>query len=338
MVKPKNILKMNSTKVFVFEYISCYEDLPPEIAVEGLSMFSMLMRDFSEFANPFSLKTFNTPIDYAEISSYFIPNWKKEIYCVEKDLIELFKSGCEKSDYVCFIAPEDEKILYKLTKIADKYNNLCSPSKAVKIASDKWRTYKKLKKYVNFPKTSLKPLSINSIVKPRFSCGGEGIKFYKKGEVQKNVIYQEYIEGRKLSVSFIAGDEIKILSINEQIIDSFKYFGSKIVTLNSSLEKEIENIVHEISNRLKLFGYCGVDLIHSDEFFVVDVNARLTTSSIMLKDGGNINIGKSLIDNFYSKLNVERAKKGVKVFKGDGELTLVKYKDSKISLTKLEKT
>ncbi len=323
---------MNTTNVFVFEYVSCYEKLQPEIVVEGLAMFSTLMRDFNEFARAFSISTPNSSIVESKISSYFSPFWLKDIRFEEKELEELFKDGCESSDFVSFIAPENEGLLYKLAKIADKHNSLCSPAKAIEIAADKWKTYKKLKNCVNFPETSLKPLDGIFVAKPRVSCGGEGIELckVKKGDI----IYQRYIKGRNLSVSFIAGDEVKILSINEQILNGFSYTGGKIVKVDAFAEKKIEEIVEIVAEKLGLFGYCGIDLIYAEELFVVDVNARLTTSSVMLKECG-LNLGKLMLDNYYGKLEVERVFKPIAVVKKSGNLELVEFKNCVISLEKV---
>lgn len=173
-------------------------------------------------------------------------------------------------DYALIIAPEEENILYNLTKILEKYKikNLGSSSKAIKIAGDKYLMYKKLKDIVNIPKTWLG----RYIIKKRDGCGGE-FKF-----IDESYIIQEYVEGESLSVSSIVGkNKIYFLSLNRQFINC-GYKGGEI-NINhpkkGEIFKEVEKCLKNIEG---LFGYVGVDVVVNDDIHIVDINPRITTS------------------------------------------------------------
>ncbi len=322
---------MNSAEPFVFEFAGCTNYcVPQSIAVEGLAMFSAMMRDFSEFCKPKSFAFENAPVYKAFISDYFaVEKWVdrvdkckiREALKVEGNsylryLFEKFMEFCEVSDCTLVIAPEDDMLLYRLSRIADKYNNLGSPSKAVKVSSDKWKVYKKLKGKVSFPETSLRPLDCKHVVKPRISCGGAGIRMmctdfqsseqFKSQPFKRGVMYQEYIEGIPLSVSLVVGEEAKVISLNEQILDGFEYAGARVPapTGRKNSESVVEEVVSEAVEAvtsLKLFGYCGVDVIYGDRAYVVDVNARLTTPAVAFKAAYGINLGKVILKNFEGR-------------------------------------
>ncbi len=335
---------MSSIKVFVFEFASCINvELNPGIAVEGFGMFLTMMRDFSRNVisrnvTPANLANLNTtPISFIRpgftqdiAKEYFSPqDWNAERLDVSDDAEEysrVFEEWCEKSDRVLLIAPEDDMILYELSRIADRYSSLGSSSDAVRVCSDKWEVYRKLKGKVDMPETSLKPLScFREIIKPRISCGGQGIRFYdeecegcedcksrksrksceehevcEKGKSSKgDYIYQEFIDGISLSVSMIAGDDISIVSVNEQILKNFEYHGAVVpARVKESIKREVIEVGAEVADNLKLRGYCGVDVVYSDRPYVVDVNARLTTPSIAFFAAYGINLGKLILENY----------------------------------------
>ncbi len=310
--------RTNSTKVFVFELASCSNvELSPGIVVEGLGMFSTLMRDFSLVSTPSS---FSRPGVIEGLSEYFAPDrWKSRIELVHSEecergdknsydqALELFEEWCERCDRVIAIAPEDEMMLYEFSRIADKHCNLGCSSKVVKVCSDKWKIYNRLKSTVNLPETSLNPLSVErQLVKPRTSCGGCGIGFYDGNDRKaRSVIYQEFVEGINLSVSLIVGDSVAVLSVNEQVLKGFEYFGAVVpARISKRVRKEVEDVATEVASRLGLRGYCGVDIVYSDVPYVVDVNARFTTPSVAFLAAYGFNLGKMLLEN-YEKGSVE---------------------------------
>ena len=283
-------------KVFLFEYATCVGCGSDSIAVEGLGMFTALYRLFSSFSEPFTV--FNE---------------------------EEFDRAIEKADYSLVIAPEDDFLLYRLTKKIES-GNLGSKPVGVAIASDKWLTYQAIKKKANTPKTSLKPLDPPFVAKPRVSCGGSGIKLLNSNsKLPEGYVAQEYVEGRSLSVSLLVGDEIEVLSVNEQLVRGFEYAGSVVpADVESNVVEEVIRAVEAIKG---LFGYVGVDVILAEQPYVVDVNPRMTTSAILLSDVYGINLAELIVRNYEGKEIPE--------FKARQRLALKKVEAEKANFVKV---
>lgn len=288
-------------KVFLFEYATCGDETPESIAVEGAGMFKALYEGFREILN---VESFVRP-EFAEI--FPLPsteNW-----------FEDFERCVEESDYALIIAPEDDLLLFELTKAVEKRTaNLGSSSKGVFTTSDKWLTYQVIKGKVNTPKTSLKPLEPPFVIKPRISCGSEGIRLSQ--EVPEGFIAQEFIEGLDVSVSLLVGDDIRVLSVNGQIIDGFRYKGA--IVPHECGNDVIEEAIKAVESIDGLFGYVGVDLVVSDIPYVVDINPRITTPAILFRDVYRINFADLLIRNYEGKPIPE--------FRATKKLMLKKYR------------
>ncbi len=270
-------------KVFLFEFATCFGGLPAEIAVEGLGMFKALYEGFIDFCEVVSFLSLDCDFDVLTFE------------CEDKFLCHL-----ERSDFALIIAPETDWNLLKLTKLVEKSGipNLGSSSKAIEVTSDKWELYRRLKGKVRMPKTSLRPIDPPFLVKPRVGCGGEGIRI--ADEVPDGYLAQEFVKGMDVSVSLIVGDEIKVLSVNRQIIESFKYRGAVVPF---DFREDIMETALKVAESIKgLFGYVGVDMVVSEEdVYVLEVNARVTTPSILFRDVYGMNLAKLLMRNYEGK-------------------------------------
>ncbi len=278
-------------KVFLFEFATCFGDLPPSVAVEGLGMFKSLYEGFVEFCDVVSFLGLDVDFDVLSFD------------CDDKFICHL-----ERSDFALIIAPETDWQLLKLTRIVEEVGvpNLGSSSKAIEVTSDKWELYRRLKGKVRMPKTSLRPMDPPFIVKPRVGCGGEGIRIADR--VPDGYIAQEFVKGIDLSVSLIVGDGADVLSVNRQIIESFRYAGAEVPY--EMREDVIETAFRVVEAIKGLFGYVGVDVIlSSEEVYVVDVNARITTPSILFRDVYGMNLARILVRNYEGKRGFEHAPK-----------------------------
>ncbi|RLF61003.1 MAG: ATP-utilizing protein [Thermoplasmata archaeon] len=272
--------------ICLFEYATYFgiKKINPSLAIEGLGMFKSLLNGFEK------IMKVNTSIS--------------DDICLFKQYPRKcrFEDILEKSEYALVIAPESEKELYNLTKKAEKYcNNLGSSSKAIRIAGDKWLSYKRLKSFM--PKTEIfkgsTKLDFPLIAKPRNGCGCEGIIMIKKekdlNKVPNGYILQEFVEGKPYSASFIIGDEITRISTQTQEIRNFKYRGARIPV-------EIEDyILEEALSKIKgLFGYVGIDFIVGEEGIrIIEINARATTPIIAFKHVYGINVSELIFNNYY---------------------------------------
>ena len=98
-------------------------------------------------------------------------------------------------------------------------------------------------------------------------------------------IVQPFITGTAMSLSVFFDDKPYLLSCNQQIItgnNQLTYEGS-IVNLpfpNGLTKTEATTMLTKLQSLLpKLWGFVGIDLIvNEDEYWIVDINPRLTTS------------------------------------------------------------
>ncbi|MCS7130559.1 MAG: ATP-grasp domain-containing protein [Archaeoglobaceae archaeon] len=282
-------------KLFLFEFATCGERVADSIAVEGLAMFKTLYHGFKKHCEVLAFVR-------EEFNFLGLPFGK----------LEEIENWLEKCDSFLIVAPEDEFILLNLTKKAEKYcENLGSSSRAIAITSDKWKLYKKLKGKVLMPKTSKKELKEKFLVKPRVSCGGEGIGFTE--DVKNGFIAQEFISGKPLSVSLIVRDEIEVVSVNEQILENFRYKGAVVpARIDQRTAMEVcEEAIKAVESVPGLKGYVGVDLVYSDQPYVIEINARITTPIIAFDRAYGANVADMILGDFeYSWLRRQKIEKG----------------------------
>jgi hypothetical protein len=211
------------------------------------------------------------------------------------------------------IAPEDDDLLLELTEIAERRAvNLGSRAEGIKIASNKWETYKRLKNKVNLPLTSKKPLEPPFLIKREKSCGGEGIRVVNEevDSIETGYIAQEIVQGKALSVSLIAGDSIEVLSINEQIINNFAYSGA-VIPAKIDEEEVTESAIKAVECIRGLHGYVGVDVVLAEEPYIIEINARLTTPSIAFEKVYGINLSKLIYDNTFGVSRLSNMRRGI---------------------------
>ena len=122
------------------------------------------------------------------------------------------------------------------------------------------------------------------VVKPRTGCGSEGVRVTSFARAGPDEIVTRYHEGLHLSASFIVGGGSFLpLTINRQLIDfqgdGMSYQGSQ-VPYNTPRADEIWAEARAAASALSLSGYAGIDFVLGERPWVVDVNARPTTSII----------------------------------------------------------
>ncbi|ACV24989.1 tyramine--L-glutamate ligase [Methanocaldococcus fervens] len=259
--------------ILFFEYAiaSGFED--EGILEEGKMMFNTLLNQFLEIDNVTSLIHKDFADDYKDFENLKIVEIEDD-KDIEIKLNDILKN--EKIDYALTIAPEDENILYNLTKIIEKYpvKNLGCSSNAIKVAGDKYLTYLTIKDYVKTPKT-FKPKKY--VIKKIDGCGGKFNLF------DENFLIQEFVEGESLSVSLIVGKKIYPLSLNRQYIDERGFVGGE-VNIKHRLKDEIFNeAIKAVKCIDGLNGYVGVDVIVNDEIYIIEINPRITTTIYGLK-------------------------------------------------------
>ncbi|WP_292460935.1 tyramine--L-glutamate ligase [Methanothermococcus sp.] len=312
-------------KVLLFEYaVGSGEIVENNIFEEGKLMYNKLLNDFLN--DGFSVITIiadklNKSYYYNSLKNK--PNLK--IYNPEKDykskLNELLNNM--DMDIALIIAPECNNILYDLTKMVEKHDNIInlgSSSKGIEIAGNKYLTYQKIRDYVKTPKTfSLKKY----IVKEVDGCGGA------HQIIDENYIIQEFIDGESYSTSFIVQNsnnssnrKIYPLCLNKQYIGNEKYCGGETNISHPLKDKIIEESKKALKRIDGLNGYVGVDILidKNNEIYVLEINPRITTSIV----GLNINpsLAKLLVDNVFKRNLIYKLNTGKKFIRREGSFFL----------------
>jgi predicted ATP-grasp superfamily ATP-dependent carboligase len=168
------------------------------------------------------------------------------------------------------------------------------------------------------------------VIKPEDGIGAESIYYFEtqyqikhffqefrhKVEYGRKYIIQEFIEGKDLSASligvpYIMDSQIKnplLLSINAQNVNIknsnyySEYYGGYTPIENYQKTKNNLSLMLEKINFSEFSGYFGIDFIRTTDskLYFIEINPRLTTSYIGLRNVINQNPAKLILD---SKLN-----------------------------------
>ena len=279
-----------SMKLLIFEFATATGLDDPSITAEGHAMLYGLLDDLK------GLKTHHLISDVSEIeNSESIPVFLND------DIEKWLKMNIQNYDACLPIAPEENNILYDLTRIIEEQGVeiIGSSSNAVKLTTNKFDTYNILKD--KFPITKTEQVYFNDsdrkiseyevyfhnhvknssskVVKPAdgVSCLGVTVvnsfnEFMKAHDHLKMFtklpyfIIQEYIPGINISVSLLSnGDSAVPLSLNFQYVSlnsgEIKYRGGKVPIKHTLSEIAMETAKNAVESIDGLKGYIGVDMI-----------------------------------------------------------------------------
>ncbi len=306
-------------KILILEYITAMGIDDPSLWSEGQAMLDGFLEDFKD-----------KDVDYLISLDQSISG---NNYCnpvkLEGELMDWLGKNISNYDSCLVIAPEENFILYDITNFIEKkgVNVIGSSSDAVMTCSDKFKMYESLKDKVPIIETekvffkdinSYKPFNNKRILKPADGVSCSGIHVVNsKDEMKKAAslietdipyfIIQNFIEGTSTSVSLITnGSEAVPLSLNLQNIhfsDSGINYNGGQVPLTHELEDEAKEAAKravESINGIK--GYVGVDMILGDEVHLVEINSRITTPYVALRNLLNFNLGDAILDSMDGKL------------------------------------
>jgi len=307
-------------KLFLYEHITSGalidEPLPTSLAREGNDMLTAIVQDLIQLANIELILLRDIRLDPLENSAthqlYTIDN----LACFHRRYLDAINHA----DMVLAIAPETDDVLHKIQQqiLNSGTQLLASHTEATQISSDKYLCHQILTANGISSPTTVKASewSLNKfssatgfIIKPQDGAGCIDTFFMTDSSTLNtwleshsndlnNAIVQPYIEGLTISLSLLADhNDIRVLAINQQNMtlnnDKLVFLGSIVNGVTetdlsfSQATKIAQNIHRAITG---LWGFVGIDLIiHQDELFVVDINPRLTTSYIGLKQSLNHN-------------------------------------------------
>ena len=133
------------------------------------------------------------------------------------------------------------------------------------------------------------------VIKPIKGSGADRVRI-SEALPGKDEFSQQYIEGEPFSVSLVAsrvvgdaclffsGKPPLVLAVNRQFIEAgpegaLRYLGGETPVHPAREEEMIRTAIKSVEV-LGCQGYCGVDMVVSDDIYVVDVNPRITTSLV----------------------------------------------------------
>ncbi len=337
-------------RIVIYEYLSgggyAEKPIPPGILAEGFGMLRCLAADFKNAGhevtvflddrvsklNPPLQAHATVPIFYADEPKMFLPRI------------------AEINDLVYVVAPETDQTLQSLVKLVEATGkaSLNCTSNAITAVSDKSLLYGQLQKHgFLIPKTTImkkadslehvkrtieKGFLFPVVFKPTdgTSCGGISL-VRSRADVEKALnkiksefksdkfIIQEFISGEPASVSLICnGTKAAVLGLNKQIISlnapsQDSCYQGGVVPFDNPMKQEAFAVAQKAVELFSgLRGYVGVDVIlGQNDVYVLDLNPRLTSSYIGLREVMGVNVGQALVDAVIeNKLPTEKPSRG----------------------------
>ncbi len=320
-------------KLLVFEYSSITRQ--DNLISEGFGMLKGILNDLEVIDQIDVTYLLNKDLKIKDFKNITRIN-------IESDICTWLEDNCQDYDDCLFIAPEDDLIQYNITRILED-NDVCiigSDSTASFICSSKYRTYEVLPESIKKIPTRLvriddidyreiqELLSKKTlIVKPVDKTSSDMIykidsisnlkRVLERYEYEKidEFLLQEYIPGVSVSCSIICSqNKTRIISHNLQEITEYDnqitYTGC-VTPQDHPQKKQIEEITYDVVARIKgLRGFIGIDYIISENaIYFVEVNARITTPFIVLRQLAKENLTEvminSVVKNQLSDVTIE---------------------------------
>ncbi len=295
-------------KILVSEFITggglTAEPLPASLAQEGQMMLEAIVSDLME------LNDIDVEVTLDERCVMKPVPKNITVHIINNNYRESFYQLCQKVDAVLVVAPESDdslEIISQLVLAAGKLLSGSSPE-VIRLTSSKLATAEYLTEQ-NIPVINTRrfddilfqqeDLIKNSgwIVKPDQGVGCEQVYFCETEETIKlaaskceKAIVQPMINGVPASLSMLCHKgHCRVIGYNEQMIERqgnrLQYAGTKVNALLDHKD-QLDQLAESVSTALpELRGYVGMDVIISDDkISVVEINPRLTTSYVGLRE------------------------------------------------------
>ncbi|MGD8506798.1 MAG: ATP-grasp domain-containing protein [Candidatus Bathyarchaeota archaeon] len=275
------------------------------------------------------LEAFNPPIKVDKVVSISSSN---EL----SDNLEKFSKAV---DAVYVIAPESGQTLQKLVELVETSGGLSlnSQTEAIKKTSNKMIAFQILKKRgMVIPETVMIDLDENVegiknltrrlkfplVFKPADGVGCCGLSVVRdeshmvaavrkiaKESLNEQFVAQELVEGFSVSASVISTNEKALpITLNKQMVtlaspDEESCYHGGIVPFNHMSKDEALEVAQKAVESIDgLRGHVGVDMVLTRNGPVVmEVNPRLTTSYIGLREVMNLNVAQAIIDAVFRR-------------------------------------
>ncbi len=313
---------------------------------EGFAMLSAVIEDFRDAGAQIvttldaRLKKFRNNLKAHQI-----------VEVSEGEIEDKFEQTVNDADATLLIAPESGNLLFELAKKVEHSGKvLLGPSSnAIKLTTDKAETHiAALDAHVLVPSAirvafSEKPELVHKICsqigypvvfKPIDGVGGAGICIIANQQdiaggmqtVQQETSLdvfqiQKFINGLDLSVSAIATEtRVLPLSLNAQLVKlappggQSEYRGGYL-PISHTLEQEAFENTQKILKSIKgSLGYLGLDFVFSYAPFLIEINPRITTSYLGLREVLDRNPARLILDSIKDNLPKKVTLKNATVF------------------------
>lgn len=247
------------------------------------------------------------------------------------------------ADLVLLIAPSIGRTLYSLVKACEDegLEVIDSPSTAVFLATDKALLSRNLELCgVKTPRTVVSKFENGLeaieealktyrkvVVKPADGDGCAGlclvsdivearraINIVKQSSKLPYFLIQEFVDGLNLSVSILACEDLVLpVSINVQNVHiegpsgSSRYLGSMVPYEYN--ERVLDAAVRAVRSLGHVKGFFGVDVVlKMNEPYIIEVNPRLTTSYLALREVSEDNVLEVLVKAYFDKSSLKPIK------------------------------
>ena len=330
--------------LLIFEYATAGGVKEPAFTAEGQAMVQGLAQDFNRLSASYVISKHSESIDGGRCQPIII----------DEDPKKWLENNITNYDFCLPIAPEEDLLLYEITRIIENTSVrvLGSSLDAVLTCTDKLRTYQVLKNRVSViesqrvywdeiqDQTQLFPSK--KVVKPADGVSCSAVQVVGSFEEFKNAtnkikdfsglpyfLVQNYVQGDSASVSLLSdGTEAIPISLNQQKVTlengKINYQGGK-VPLNHPLEEEAKKVAKKAVESINgLKGYVGVDLILGEEAHLVEVNSRITTPYVVLRNMLNFNLGEAILESVMGHLPQEVMLVGQTKFRKKGDELQIK--------------
>lgn len=308
--------------ILIFEYITgggmTGQDLPSSLLQEGEMMLASVVSDFEELPN----------VEVISLRDYRISSTTrsgKEIVIGSNDsCIEEIERVADQLDALLIIAPETNGVLASLCRYFSNrdFILLNSAISSIELTTNKLATYEFLQKKNICQVPTYLPKEIENlhaeklIVKPNDGAGCDNLYLldnqsdvyavFAKHRVE-NFIVQPFIEGVHASLSLMCWKgECILLSCNKQNLveenGGLKLRGCDVNAFDADEFKEFsKKIVQALP---AMCGYIGVDVLITDkEILLVEINPRLTTSYVGIKQAIGVNPAELILHCYtYNQL------------------------------------
>ncbi|MEQ1767526.1 MAG: ATP-grasp domain-containing protein [Methylotenera sp.] len=326
-------MKVKQEKLLVCEFITgggiSDEPLPESLAREGALMRDALLRDLRELQQ-YQITCLHDVRFGASIYAH------KNTAVLAGEFKKTFKKALKQTDFVWLIAPETDGILLGLTELclaAEIKENgsilLGCGYDATLVGTSKTLSFEALQtaKIHTLPVYSGEDLLVQSyfdemtqlsvtkwVAKPEDGAGCEGLRLFDTLETLREWIKQDnqylhyfaqpYQTGIVASFSMVCRDgKAWLLSCNQQHIcgenNTFRLASISVNGLQTYWQR-FETLARKIAKILPdALGYVGVDVIidtELDKIFVIDINPRLTSSYVGLRESIGYNPAKIILD------------------------------------------